>query len=176
MLSLNFNPFPILTTNRLVLREMDLADDKDIFTHRNDELVNTHLESFRHTSITETQAFITRVLNEIRANKTILWVVCRPDDITFMGTVCLWNISKEEEKAELGYTLCSEHHHKGYMTEAVKKAMDFGFNNMHLKTIEAFTHKNNVASIKLLESNGFKPKSIQHVEGKKDRVVFSISK
>lgn len=39
------------------------------------------------------------------------------------------------------------------MSEAIKKVIDFGFNDMRLKSLEAFTHKENLPSIKLLERN-----------------------
>ena len=58
MIETNLTPFPILTTDRLVLRQLEATDDKDIFSHRSDDRVNTYLEDFRHTSIEQTQAFI----------------------------------------------------------------------------------------------------------------------
>src|SRR3989344_6394007 len=156
MLELNFNPFPILTTERLILRQLETSDDKDIFSHRSDDRVNTYLEDFRHASIEQTQAFINRVQNEIANNKTILWVITEKGNNKFIGTVCFWNISKDEYKAETGYTLAPEFHRIGYMNEALEKIIDFGFTKMKLKTIEAYTHEHNEASIKLLIKNKFK--------------------
>jgi hypothetical protein len=37
MLEINFTPFPILTTDRLVLRQLEPSDDLDIYSHRSDE-------------------------------------------------------------------------------------------------------------------------------------------
>ena len=37
------------------------------------------------------------------------------------------------------------------MSEAMSKVLDFGIEAMNLKTLEAFTHQNNTASIALLE-------------------------
>ena len=94
MVDFNFTPFPIITTDRLVLRQLELSDDQDVFTHRNDETVNTYLDDFRQGSIEETRAFINRINREVAANKTILWTVTLKDKNKFMGTICLWNISK----------------------------------------------------------------------------------
>jgi ribosomal-protein-alanine N-acetyltransferase len=41
------------------------------------------------------------------------------------------------------------------MSEAFEEVLNFGFKNLELKTIEAFTHKNNTASIALLEKLKF---------------------
>src|ERR1700741_1628859 len=159
MIETNFTPFPVLTTDRLFLRQLEMNDDSDIYDHRLDDIVNTYLEDFRHSDIEQTQAFIERVNNEITLGKTILWVLTEKGNNRFIGTVCLWNISKDELKAETGYSLVTEFHKMGYMDEALKKAIDFGFNVMNLKTIEAYTHENNQPSIKLLTRNNFRQES-----------------
>jgi ribosomal-protein-alanine N-acetyltransferase len=121
MMETNFTPFPILITDRLVLRQLETTDDKAIFSHRSDDQVNTYLEDFRHSSIEQTQAFIDRVQKETADGKTILWIITQKGKNTFIGTICFWNISKEECKAETGYTLVSEFHGMGYMNEALQK-------------------------------------------------------
>src|SRR5438046_705873 len=100
-----FTPFPVLITNRLILREIESSDDEDIFTHRTDERVNKYLEGFRHSSIEETKAFIKKIQNGVANNEAIFWVITQRGENIFMGTITLWNIKKEECKAEIGYTL-----------------------------------------------------------------------
>lgn len=175
MIKTNFIPFPTLTTDRLLLRQLKTTDAQDIFQHRLDDNVNTHLIDFRHSSIEQTQAFINRVLNEIAIGKTILWVITEKDNDTFIGTICLWNILKDEMKAETGYTLVSKFHRKGYMTEALTKVIDFGFNTMKLKTIEAYTHKDNKNSIQVLIKNKFKLKQDIAIPNKNHRIIFSLT-
>ena len=175
MLETNFTPFPILTTDRLVLRPLEASDDTDIFSHRIDDKVNTYLEDFRHASIEQTQAFIERVQKEISDGKSILWVINLKGNNKFMGSVCLWNISKDECKAEAGYTLDPKFHGMGYMNEALVKVIDFGFKKMKLKIIEAYTHESNEASIKLLLRNKFKQGTNLKKEAGNNRIVFSLS-
>jgi ribosomal-protein-alanine N-acetyltransferase len=174
MLKTNFNPFPTLITERLALRALEMSDDQDIFAHRSKDRVNTYLEDFRHASIQQTQAFIERVQNEIAIGKTVLWVISEKGRHKFLGTVCLWNISADEHKAETGYTLDPESHHKGYMNEALIKVIDFGFNHMGLKTIEAYTHEENRDSIRLLLKNNFK-QGLPKKPVSSNRIFFSLS-
>lgn len=174
MIETNFIPFPTLTTERLILRKLEASDAKDIFSHRSDDNVNTHLEGFRHPTIEDTHAFINRVIKEIAFGKTILWVLTQKDNNTFMGTVCFWNISKDERKAETGYSLVTEYHGMGYMNEALEKIIDFGFNVMKLKTIEAYTHESNEASIKLLQKNKFKQEATLKKEVSSNRIFFTL--
>jgi ribosomal-protein-alanine N-acetyltransferase len=177
MIEPNFTPFPILTTDRLVLRQLEVSDDKDIFIHRSDDKVNTYLENWKHSSIEETQAFIARVQKEVASNKTILWVISEKGKHKFLGTVCFWNISISDDKAETGYTLDSKFQKMGYMNEALAKIIDFGFNKMKLKTIEAYTHKDNERSIRLLTKNKFKLDTTRKAAaGKGDnRIIFILS-
>jgi ribosomal-protein-alanine N-acetyltransferase len=62
------------------------------------------------------------------------------------------------------------------MGEALEKVIDFGFNKMKLRTIEAFTHNENVPSIKLLVRNNFKLNNTQEMPNKKNRIMFSLTK
>lgn len=176
MIETNFTPFPILTTDRLILRQLEATDDKDVFTHRSDDSVNTYLENFRHTSIEQTQAFIQRIQKEIAENKTILWVVTQKGHNKFLGTICLFNISKTDDKAETGYTLDPEFQRIGYMNEALVKIIDFGFNTMKLKIIEAYTHKDNQGSIRLLLKNKFTLETTRKAEKEKgnNRIIFTL--
>jgi ribosomal-protein-alanine N-acetyltransferase len=177
MIELNFTPFPILTTERLVLRQLEKTDDKDIFVHRSDERVNTYLEGFRHASIEQTQAFINRIHQEVANNKTILWAITQKEDNKFLGTICLWNISKSDDKAETGYTLDPEFQGRGYMNEALIKIIDYGFHVMKLKTIEAYTHMDNQGSIRLLLKNKFQVDTTRQAEKEKgnNRIIFILT-
>ena len=56
MLTLNFNPFPILTTERLVLRRLSVDDGPEIFHHRSDPALNEYLDRTPCASIDEAVA------------------------------------------------------------------------------------------------------------------------
>ena len=174
-MQLDFTSFPVLPTERLVLRALEDRDDEALFAHRNDERVNTYLEAFRHRSITDTRAFIKRVQGDIHAGKSILWVLSRHGDHRFMGTVCLWNVRPEQRIAETGYTLDPLWQGQGYMREALAKAIDFGFGVMGLQTIGAYTHEHNAGSIRLLESLQFKQQPVPQKEVSANLVYFTLS-
>lgn len=176
MIETNFTPFPVLSTERLILRPLEATDAPDIFMHRCDDIVNTYLEDFRFTAMEQAQAFIDRVQQEVAVGKTILWVITRKGNNKFMGTVCLWNISKDDCKAETGYTLDPAFHKICYMQEALAKAIDFGFNTINLNTIEAYTHQQNDGSIRLLLRNSFKQAATPAKPVGKDRIYFTLAR
>ena len=153
MLQLNLIPFPVLNTDRLVLRQLENLDDNELFLLRSDESVNKYLDGFKHDSIEQTRIFIQKILN----NESVFWAICLKTDLKkLIGTICLWNIMKEDAKAEIGFVLHPMFQGKGYMKEAVNRVIDYAFNDIHLKMIEAFTHTDNEASNRLLLRMNFK--------------------
>lgn len=174
MIDTNFTPFPILTTDRLVLRQLDATDEAAVFAHRCNDTVNTYLDNFRHASMVETRAFIERVQQETATGRTILWAITQKGNDQFIGAISLWNIVKEADKAEIGYTLDATFHGMGYMSEALAMVLDFGFNTMQLKTVDAYTHEQNLASIQLLLKNNFKQGIPKKTVGN-NRFFFSLT-
>ncbi len=77
---------------------------------------------------------------------------------------------------KVGYDLNSTFQRKGIMSEALNSVVNFGFIELNIDKIEAFTHIQNENSKKLLEKNGF-----TFIENRKDNdnlsnVVFEIKK
>ena len=60
------------------------------------------------------------------------------------------------------------------MTEALKNIINYGFNTLKLNKIEAFTHKENGSSKRLLENNGFVFKEKRKDEGNSSNLIFQI--
>ncbi|WP_331281079.1 GNAT family N-acetyltransferase [Bacillus sp. EB01] len=58
-------------------------------------------------------------------------------------------------KAEVGYDLSKRYWGNGFMVEAMKKAISFGFQQMELDVIDATVDENNQRSIQLLKKLGF---------------------
>jgi [ribosomal protein S5]-alanine N-acetyltransferase len=151
----NFTPFPVLETERLTLRALDLNDAKAIFGLRTNKEVNEFIDRRTPKNLSETRAFIDRIATLTENNKGVFWVIASKTSNQLLGTIGLRNFEDEDDYAEIGYELDPDYQERGYMSEAFEPVLNFGFQNLDLKTIEAFTHKNNVASIALLEKLNF---------------------
>ena len=109
--------------------------------------------------------FIEKILSAIKKNQSVYWAITLKDEDTLIGTICLWNISIENNTAEIGYELLPDFQGKGIMQEAISKIIEYGFNKMKLKVITAFTHPGNSRSTNLLLKNNFLPdKNYEYVE------------
>ena len=146
--------FPNLTTKRLQLRQLLPTDAPEIFILRSDELVNRYLGRSKANSIEDARQFITKILNSGRDQSTY-WGISFKEEQRLIGTICLWNISKERSSAEIGYELLPDYHGKGLIQEAIEIVIQYGFQNMNLQLLEAVLHPANIKSVKLLEKNKF---------------------
>ncbi|MEO9572050.1 MAG: GNAT family N-acetyltransferase [Polaribacter sp.] len=151
----NFTPFPVLETDRLTLRELNLNDAKAIFGLRTNKEVNKFIDRKVPKNLSEARAFIELISNLVTANKGIFWVIESKSNHLIVGTIGLRNFEDEDDYAEIGYEVHPDFQQRGFMDESFEKVLEYGFNQMELKTIEAFTHKNNMASISLLEKHNF---------------------
>lgn len=93
-----------------------------------------------------------------------------------IGTICLYNFAEDRKTAEVGYELLPEFHHQGFMSEALKTVVDFGFNQLHLHEIVAMTNKFNENSKGLLVKHDFVLEKEREDEGFPDNLVFGLKK
>src|SRR5437868_13096004 len=121
MLNLNFTPFPNLITERLFLRQLKIEDANEIFTLRSSDEVNRFLDRPKATTIDEARQFINKINDGINKNESVYWAITFKNDSKLIGTICYWNISKENDRAEIGYELQPRYQGKGIMQEAILK-------------------------------------------------------
>lgn len=154
---ISFSPFPVLQTDRLLLRQLESSDDQLIFEYQSNKENFQFVDMPVYTSIEEAQNYIIKMNTGIANNRWIIWAIADQCTNRILGTISIWNLSIEESKAELGYGLYPGNLGKGIMSEALKKVVAYGFYHMGLKTIEAYTSTMNEKSIALLERNKFTP-------------------
>jgi len=156
MLNGTFTPFPILTTERLTLRQPVINDEQEIFTLRSDREINKYLDRQISNTIDDARNFINKVNENNNKNGSLYWAITLSDKNILIGTICLLGFSDENYKCEIGYELLTNFQGQGIMREAVEKVIDYAFNTIKVKKIEALLHRDNRSSVKLLEKFSFK--------------------
>jgi ribosomal-protein-alanine N-acetyltransferase len=153
---MNFSPFPTLETEHLSLREMTAQDADDLFTLRANPLTHLYTDTTPDASVAETHAYIEKMRLGIAENRWIIWAMEHKADQRVVGTLGIWNIDEGESRADLSYALAPEYQGKGYMREGLSAAIAFGFSQMRLNALEAYTEEQNISSRKLLEKFEFR--------------------
>lgn len=152
---ISFDPFPVLETPRLVLRQLVPSDAEAMFRTHSDPAVARYIGRDPDTDMEPTLRRLEQVFEAIRETTGIRWGITLRGDPTLMGTVGFWKWNKPHFYAELGYELNPAYWNKGYMTEAVGAALRFGFDHMELHRVEANIDPANTGSRRVLEKLGF---------------------
>jgi ribosomal-protein-alanine N-acetyltransferase len=144
-----------------------------------DDAVIKYLDRAKPASIDETAEFLNKVTLSQTSGDGIMWIISRPDHTGVMGTIGFWRIDKLHFRAEIGYMLFPQYQRLGYMYEALKSVIHFGFNTMNLHSVEANCNTENEASMQLLEKCGFVKeahfKENYYYNGKfLDSVIYSL--
>jgi ribosomal-protein-alanine N-acetyltransferase len=166
----------VITTGRLLLRQLRAEDSTDVFSLRSDDRVSEFLERKKATSLDDSLKFIEKINRGVAKNEAIYWGITLKDDASekLVGTIMLWNLSPENSSGEIGFELLPAHQGKGIMQEAITAVLNFGFDKMLLTSIEGYVHPANLKSIRILEKNGF-IKEDRKAESSSE-IIYSIRK
>ncbi len=152
---MSFGTFPKIETNNLILRRMSHNDINDLLEMRNDPRMNEHTDTKPDSDTDETKLYIDKMNKGIEDDKWIIWAIEHKQSNKVIGSICIWNIDKEPESGELGYGIIPDYQGRGLMKEALLSVVEYGFDAMNLKALEAYTEEQNLKSISLLESINF---------------------
>ena len=155
MLALQFNPFPVLFTERLVLRAITAADVNEVLELRSDKTVMAYIDRPFARSAADAMELIQKIMDGIKNNEAITWAISLTNDATLIGTIGFWKIDQPNYRAEIGYLLHPLQQRKGLMQEAIAAALVYGFSTMGLHSVEANINPANEASRKILLKNNF---------------------
>lgn len=136
--------FPVLRTQRLLLRQFRETDLENVF------LGLSHPDVIRYygvnyDSLEATKAQMKFFSDLERENTGIWWAVCSADNSEFYGAGGLNGFHSVHRKAEIGFWLLPEHWGKGIMTEAMPLICRHGFEAMNVHRIEGIVESDNSA-------------------------------
>lgn len=155
MLEINFTPFPNLETERLLLRRVSKNDVNEVFALRSDAETMKYVPRPLVTTQNEALEHIALIDSKIESNEGINWAITLKGSPKLIGIIGHYRIKPEHYRSEIGYMILPEFQGKGIVTEAVKAVVEYGFNEMHLHSIEAIIDPENTASAMVLEKNNF---------------------
>jgi [ribosomal protein S5]-alanine N-acetyltransferase len=151
MLNLHFDPFPIIRSDRLVLREISERDTDRVYELSSDPNVMKYIDRPLAKSKTDALHWITNIQSMSSKQEAITWGISLSGNEALIGTIGFWSICREHYRAEIGYMLTPKEQGKGIMREAMLATIPYGFEKMKLHSIEANVNPSNHASIKVLE-------------------------
>jgi [ribosomal protein S5]-alanine N-acetyltransferase len=146
------HPFerPPIHTQRLTLRPLTEHDVASLFAIHSDPAAMRYWSAPIWTSDERGRTMVSRDRDPALTNHLRLGIELT-ESAALIGTCAFFEINAQCRRAELGYMLASHAWGKGYMHEALRAFIDFGFEHLGLNRIEADTDPRNARSMQLLE-------------------------
>lgn len=155
MLQINFTPFPIIETERLVLRNLSADDVNELFEIRSNPFTMQYIPRPLAKTVSDAAAVIEMITDFTNKNERINWAITEKGSDKLIGLIGYVNIFPDSLRAEVGYILNNKFTRKGISYEALQAVLNYGFKTMKLHSVEAIIRPENEASVKLIEKVGF---------------------
>lgn len=145
----------MINTKRLHLREVRLSDLSVIHQLHSVPEVDQYNTLGIPESESVTEEILSTWINNGKALPRIEYVfVINSIEEEFIGLIALTAINSKFRSAKIWYKLHPDHWGKGFATEALRKMIEFGFQNLELHRLEAGCAVDNLASYKVMEKVG----------------------
>ena len=145
--------FPILETERLVLRKLKIEDADSMYIYASNDDVTKYVLWDSHTSPEQTKQFLQFMIDKYE-QENYAWAVTLKDSDEFIGTIDYVMLDHNERIGEIGYALSHLYWGKGYMSEAAKAVLHYGFTELHLERIQARCFAENIGSERVMQKAG----------------------
>lgn len=150
----------IFETERLILRPLEITDAKAMFAMDNNPIVHKYLWNQPTKELSETIKIIEMVQKQYVDNKIGRFATLLKENNEFIGWTGIKFVNDHVENGntnfyDYGYRLNEKFWNKGYATEASIAWLDYGFNQMNINEMNAYTHAENGASNHVLQKVGF---------------------
>ncbi|MDI9441344.1 MAG: GNAT family protein [Bacillota bacterium] len=175
-----FAQFPVLETERLILRQLRYEDGADIHAYFTEELARYY--DWWPKTEAEGRGFVRFFKTGFAEEQSIRWgITLKPHD-KVIGTIGFSDF-EHFSRAELGYELSAAYQGQGIMSEAVRAVIPFGFHELEMHRIQATVFPGNEPSIRLLRKFGFRQEGVlkqytyvRYRDAWEDVLIFALLK
>lgn len=157
--------FPILETERLLLRQHRPSDTTAVFEMFADPEVTKHYLVHPFTEMEQAQKTTQSRIDRWYNGHGIRWAITLKDNEELIGSCGYNKWHLPGEPIEIGYELKRPFWNQGIMTEAIKACVDYGFNVRKMFAIEAWILPENIGSARVLQKVGFQSQGIKEAKG-----------
>lgn len=151
----DFTSFPILETDRLLLRQFRLDDAEAMMRIFGDEEVLRFLTQPLMDSEEKAQRFINRLLRDYERREGIDWVITLKGVGEAIGMCGLYAWDRDSRCMDLGYHIRRSYWGRGFATEAARAVIGWGFTQLDLHRIQADCTEGHTASEQVMIKCGF---------------------
>ena len=151
------NKLPIIETERLILRPIQLTDAGDMFEYSSDSEVTKYLTFLSPKNIAETIEILTNCfLNRDESDIPESYCLVLKENSKMIGVCDFSKIDIKNECAEIGFVINRKFWGHGYTLEALKKVIEVGFLYFNFRRIVVSHMIENEQSQRVIEKADFR--------------------
>jgi methylmalonyl-CoA epimerase len=175
--------FPVLETERLTLRDFQIADVPAVFDMYVRQDMNQWLEHEPMTSIEEAERRVRGRMGLFENGLGYRWAIAfKNSPEKLIGSCGYFSVRIGTHTVEMGFEVHPDYWQQGIMTEALTAVFDYSFSTSALVPIhrvEALVDPENAASIRLLTKLGFSNEGLRRGFGYwkgayRDVIMFAL--
>ncbi|MBQ8727341.1 MAG: GNAT family N-acetyltransferase [Oscillospiraceae bacterium] len=141
-----------------------------------DNEVTKYLSWPTHDSPEVTKKILMDWSENYTSTKYYNWGIFLKENGKLIGTISFININDYKSSAEIGYVISKKYWNQGYASEAARRILEFGFNDIGFKSVVGYHHPRNTNSGKVMEKIGMKregwlPGTMMNNKGQKCDVI-----
>lgn len=155
----DFTHFPILKTQRLILRNISPEDVNALLKLFGNPEVVRFIEMQPIKTIEQANEWLKWMGGAFASKDGLRWGITLEDG-TFIGSAGINHWNREAHHAEISCDINPMHWGHGYGQEAMREIIRFAWEQMHLNRIEASVTKGNHRSVHVMEKIGFKKEGL----------------
>lgn len=149
-----FSHIPEMRTERLTLRKLLVGDTADMFEYAKNEEVTRYLTWNPHPDRAYTREYLEYLGGRYSAGMFYDWAIVLEPIGKMIGTCGFTAFNCTHDSAEVGYVLNPSYWGQGLAAEALKRVLQFGFEELKLHRIEAKFMEENERSRHVMEKVG----------------------
>ena len=164
-----------LTTEHLIFRELTMDDISDIYCLYSDQQVMKFDQGEPFKDKQEAEELIKAFKQSHYSHSSISWGIELKEAHKIIGTCGFKNWDRLSHHAEIGGNISSEYWGKQYGTEVLQFMLAYGYNQMHLNKIYAYTNVHNHSVLALMRKYGFQQEGKLREHQRLDLSLIHIS-
>lgn len=162
----DFQHVPEIRTERLLLNAVKASDDNALYDIFSDPEVTRYNDVQTFSDRRESRIFRGFIQDRFNERVGIRWAIRladAPGKLIGLAGYNTW--TRHNRCAEIGYDLLRFYWNRGFMTEALRGVIAFGFREMALNRVEALVTDTNAASCRVLEKLDFTAEGLLRQRG-----------
>lgn len=169
-----------IETERLILRPFTLEDTESAFCNwAGDESVQNDCGEPVYDNLEKARELLQRYIDKYEYNDVYRWAVIIKQTGECAGQIAYFIVDSHNMFGEIEYCMGKLYQNKGYITEAVKAVVDYGFVKVGFNRVQVSHRHVNIPSKRVIEKCGFTYEGtlrrfFNHLGEFHDRLYYSI--